>query len=225
MCDVPIVKPMPPFMTMTPRSTHRMRTLASALTLTLGLSSSALWAADAPTTSNSCDQFKTVLMGRMDPSIRGYSMETMPSKAPVPPGGKVIGTCEGGAIKIVYFRSGAPQPLADSTTVATKPAATPPAAPAVPKASAPALAAVKPAVEPATELSTAPPQVAAVAAPEIAPEPALEHSYFSLNIDVMAGLWKWLLAFTALALAGGAWAWWTHHNAFDAAGLPRGPRL
>lgn len=37
--------------------------------------------------------------------------------------------------------------------------------------------------------------------------------------------WHWLLAFLIVPVAGAVWAWRTHHSAYDAAGLPRGPRL
>ncbi|MCW7536803.1 hypothetical protein OOT46_02905 [Aquabacterium sp. A7-Y] len=37
--------------------------------------------------------------------------------------------------------------------------------------------------------------------------------------------WQWLLALVLLPLGLGAWAWLDHHRTYDAAGLPRGPRL
>jgi len=37
--------------------------------------------------------------------------------------------------------------------------------------------------------------------------------------------WPWLCALLLLPLAAWAWAWVAHRRAYDAAGLPRGPRL
>jgi hypothetical protein len=37
--------------------------------------------------------------------------------------------------------------------------------------------------------------------------------------------WHWFLALVLLPLAGWSWAWLAHRRAYDAAGLPRGPKL
>jgi hypothetical protein len=42
---------------------------------------------------------------------------------------------------------------------------------------------------------------------------------------LMGGLWPWVVALLLLPLAAWGWAWFSHRRAFDAAGLPRGPRL
>lgn len=236
MHDAPILNPMPLFTRIQSTSRHSGHARAWALALSLALSSTGLWAVDAPTLSSSCEQFKTVLVGRMDPSIRGYSMEAMPANATVPTGGKVIGTCDGGATKIVYYRFGAPTPSASSAPVATQPvrtvaSATPVPAPtvAVPAVVAPPVptapstpvqaAPTKPAVELTAPANTAPAQVAAETPTEASTSVSVQIAEF------MAGKWQWLLAFLALALSAAAWAWWMHHNAYDAAGLPRGPKL
>lgn len=39
------------------------------------------------------------------------------------------------------------------------------------------------------------------------------------------GLWGWVAGFAVLALAGMLWAWHAQRSAYDAAGLPRGPKL
>jgi hypothetical protein len=70
-----------------------------------------------------CDQLKVVLSARIDAAgARGYSLEAVPAGTGVPPGAKVIGTCEGGASKILYRRGGAARPTSD-TPEAAQPAA------------------------------------------------------------------------------------------------------
>ena len=72
---------------------------------------SMLLAAGAQAQANSCDQLKGVLAARIDASgVRGYTLETVPDGTPVPPDAKVIGTCQGGAGKILYRRWGASRP-------------------------------------------------------------------------------------------------------------------
>ncbi|GEM_PF-1654285 len=92
---------------------------------------SMLLARGAYAQASACDQLKLALTARIDPSIRGYTLEIMPAGVPVPSGAKVIGTCEGGARRILFRRWGAtPSPANASTAVepASAPQAT--AAPA-----------------------------------------------------------------------------------------------
>ena len=238
MHEAPIVQTMPSFLTLAVSAKHigaRARVLVkvgivaktSALSLSLALSGAVLSGAQAQTLSSACEEFKTVLVGRMDPSIRGYSMETLPANAPTPAGGKVIGTCEGGSIKIVYFRFGAPTPITNSAPAPATPAPAaaspgPAATPPAPK-TLPPPAPTTPAVAIAVERSAAPVKATAPAEPELAAPQA--PAAMPQVADFLAGKWQWLLALLTLALAGGVWAWWVHHNAYDAAGLPRGPRL
>lgn len=57
--------------------------------------------------STSCDMLKAKLGERIEAGgVRGYSLEAVPSRTPTPPGAKVIGTCEGGAMKMLYRRFG-----------------------------------------------------------------------------------------------------------------------
>jgi hypothetical protein len=37
--------------------------------------------------------------------------------------------------------------------------------------------------------------------------------------------WHWLAALALLMLGGSLWAWLAHRSAYDAAGLPRGPKI
>src|SRR6266568_1442863 len=83
----------------------RARPRAMVATLLVGLMASMLLAAGAFAQAGACDQLKATLAARIDPSIRGFSLETVPGGTPVPPGAKVIGTCEGGARKILFRRS------------------------------------------------------------------------------------------------------------------------
>jgi len=43
--------------------------------------------------------------------------------------------------------------------------------------------------------------------------------------DFLTEHWPWFLALALLPLAGWLWAWLAYRRAYDAAGLPRGPRL
>ena len=52
-----------------------------------------------------CDDYKAVLAARIEATgVRGYSLEVVLANAPVPPGAKVIATCEAGARKFLYRR-------------------------------------------------------------------------------------------------------------------------
>jgi hypothetical protein len=74
-----------------------------ALTSAAGLSM--LVAASPPAQASACDDYKAVLAARFESAgVRGYSLELVPANAPVPPGAKVIATCEGGARKFLYRR-------------------------------------------------------------------------------------------------------------------------
>lgn len=184
--------------------------------------SALLWPLVAGAQASACDELKSRLAARIDPGIRVYTLEAVAADATMPPGAKVIGTCEGGARKIVFSRR-APAPGASTAgaSEAPKPASAPaiavvanepvvapvvPAAPAAPVASA---------ASPATEAASAPALVASV--PDAADEP--------LPIAWLRARWPWLAAPLVLALAGALWAWVAHRRAYDDYGLPRGPRL
>lgn len=69
---------------------------------------------------------------------------------------------------------------------------------------------------PPPESSPASPQ----AAPALPPDATLpDHPGF------LASNWPWLAAVLLLPLIAALWAWFSHHRAYDAAGLPRGPKL
>lgn len=122
--------------------------------------------AGAQAQTPACEQLKATLAARIPPEIRGFSMEGVPSDAPVPAGAKAIGTC--GAYKVLYRRFGGGSPSATagasapdalpSTTATEEPvkrAPTPPAtrpapAPAPASAPAPAPRAAARATEPAS---------------------------------------------------------------------------
>jgi hypothetical protein len=87
--------------------------------------------------SNACEQLKSKLAARIDPSIRGHSLEIVPASTPVPSGAKVIGTCEGGARKVLFRRFGG---STESSAAAS--AETPAPAPAPPPAPTPKVVAV-----------------------------------------------------------------------------------
>ncbi len=77
----------------------------------------ALQAATAHAQTEVCDQFKGVLAARIEATgVRGYSLDAVPARTPVPPDAKVIGTCEGGAWKVLYRRWGASRPSSASNS-------------------------------------------------------------------------------------------------------------
>jgi hypothetical protein len=91
----------------------------------------------------------------------------------------------------------------------------------------------KPAASPVTTLSvdrlrlpdppeTAPPVASAPASRSAPPDPPRATAI----ADLIAARWPWIAA-TAflLAAAAGFWIWRTRYSPYDAAGLPRGPRL
>lgn len=43
--------------------------------------------------------------------------------------------------------------------------------------------------------------------------------------EFMAEYWRWIAALLLLPVAAWLWAWRAHRNAYDEAGLPRGPKL
>jgi hypothetical protein len=174
--------------------------------------------------SSSCDQFKQTLAARIDATNRGFTLETIPGNAAVPSGTKVVGTCEGGARKILLVRAGSAAASAVAA-MASSPASVPQAARAAAAASVPASAAVAaPAATPAAEPLPAPP-TATTAKPVPA---AVDGTAASAAVHPATGvlqLWPWFLVPLLLVLSGVFWAWFSHHRAYDAAGLPRGPRL
>ena len=147
------------------RVTHRAPGRPAALALCrLLAAASALVASSAQAQTPACDMLKNNLAARIDPSIRGFTLETVAGDAPVPPGAKVIGTCEVNAYKILFRRVGDTRPApfgGNAPASAPTPAPKPPApaqvpAPSPPPPPAPAPV-VKPAVTPASSPSVAPP--------------------------------------------------------------------
>lgn len=134
--------------------------------------------------SNSCELLKQTLASRIPPEIRGYAMDDVPSKTPVPPGGKVIGTCEGGARKVIYRRYGGAPLTGEASAPASATQASAPAPKPVASAPAPVVVqkeAPKPKVEPVVPPKPVTPPAASapavtppkpVASAPVAPPPA-----------------------------------------------------
>jgi Protein of unknown function (DUF1161) len=236
--------------TLTPTA-HRSLRLALLPAATL------LLATGAQAQSPNCDQLRQRLSQGIEAGgVRGYALDILPAKAPAPSGGKVIGTCDGGAYKAVYRRFGgpvpaeaippgaaaplpapAPPPAPAPTPVAMKPAPKPepeqrPAPPPPPPPPPPAVKVPEPAPPPpapAPEPAPAPAVVVAVAEPPVASAPATlaaaqpaapQPEAATVGID-----WNWLWALLLLPLVFWFWSWANHRRQYDAAGLPRGPRL
>jgi Protein of unknown function (DUF1161) len=191
---------------------------------------SMLLAAGAYAQANPCDQLKGVLAARLDASgVRGYTLETVPAGARVPPGVKVIGTCQGGASKILYRRSGATQPSSDDPD-AGQPASKPQAivVPNEQSAPPPAASAVAPPLGNAGQVQAARGDDRAVAPPQSMPPGKTAGANVPLAqraSEFMAEHWRWFGALAFVLIAALIWVWHVHRTAYDEAGLPRGPRL
>ena len=234
--------------------THQM---ARFTILAVGPVASMLLAHGAHAQANACDQLKAALVARIDPGIRGYSLEAVPGSSPVPPGAKVIGTCEGGARKILFRRSGSP-PSSTGTASAVEPASAPPASAAPVETNrrlalassdlASQLAATPASV---TRLPPGPPAGVAKPLAEVhasgpgamasagaSDVPSGEPVPAQRDLPVMAGApfaqrvaeflgryWPWMAALALVPLGALLRVWLAHRSGYDAAGLPRGPKL
>ena len=224
-------------MSATPRKPSRYRLAVQCSVSTILQTASMLLATGAAAQPNACDQLKSVLAARIPPAVRGYSMETVPADAPVPPGAKAIGTC--GASKILYRRWGGAQPSSRGAGAA-EPASAPNAAPLpVLRSMAAASAVPAPAVEPeqalarsASDVVAARPTEALVAEPAQAQrdetragKPPLTQQISEFIAEHWRWGWQWVWALVLLPLAACSWAWLAHRRAYDETGLPRGPKL
>jgi Protein of unknown function (DUF1161) len=216
-----------------------MRRRAHARWLTLP---ALLLAGGAQGQTGACEQLTARLAARIESTgVRGYSLEVVPAAAPMPRDGKVIGTCEAGARKVVYRRWGgaaaaSPAPAAPPPAALTAaPPAPPPEPPPVPEAAAPVVAAAAPV---APVIQPAPPASSAVESPASAaqPEPSASPGQAAASAAVpdaggassripgwLAEHGLWLAAL--LVLVAGGWIWRSRFSAYDEGGLPRGPRL
>ncbi len=219
--------------------------------------------------SSACETLKATLAARIESTgVRGYAMDVLPGRTPVPSGAKVIGNCDGGAFKVVYWRwasarkvpavgedakvaAQAPASAAASVAVPKVPAvvapsaktqpvaapmvvAVPVPAPVAPNASASATSKPEPAIAPATATSTSSlsavpvvdERVAVSAQPAPVESPDGEKLPFSHRATAfVTAHWPWVSAALLVPLALWLWAWRAHRNAYDEAGLPRGPKL
>src|SRR5215470_10747697 len=80
--------------------------------------------------SANCEAFKERLAAGIEGNgVRGYALEVVPSGSPVPLGARSLGTCDGGAYTVLYWRwaqaRGEAEPAAPPTSVTDAPAATP----------------------------------------------------------------------------------------------------
>lgn len=197
---------------------------------------------------SSCEQFRDRLAERMEADAKGLVLAIGPGSAAVPSGAKVVGNCEGGARKVLLFRSAAAaaawtaggassaaRPASAAATAGeakpvaeTKPAAVAPAgpAPAASAGTAPKRGAAPPVVVPAAPEGPAPIVSAAASAPQApSAESALPPASGPRLVDRLREHWPWVAVPGALLLVAALWAWIAYRRAYDAQGLPRGPRL
>ena len=199
-------------------------TTAATRTIRPLMHAALLLAASAQAQTPACDQFKGVLATRLHSDVHGYTLDGVPSNTAVPPGAKVIGTCGGGAYKILLRQGGG---------VSQSPDIPRPVARAVQTPSAPASAVAAPREEPVK----APPVVASAAAPVVAmPAPSPPHDAASdppatpvapapSDLGFIAEYGRWLLALALLPIIVWGWRWIAYRRLYDENGLPRGPRF
>jgi hypothetical protein len=184
-----------------------------------------------------CDQLKGVLAARIDAAgALGYNLETVPAGTPVPPGAKVVGTCEGGTSKILYRRGGAARPTAHTpeaahpastaraTNVLQEQARRPPGVegdrssrPTAVPASSPAQRVISQSTE--ATFALAQPQPTLPERPAATEPPAQEDAS-----GFMADHWPWVGALVFALLAAAIWGRHAYFSACDKTGLPRGRR-
>lgn len=206
--------------------------LAPLLLLAAGL----LCVGPAEAQSASCDQFKETLAGRI--RVPGFTLESVPASTKTPAGAKVVGTCEGGAYKVLLRRGAAAQEAAASAP--DEAAAAPPLRPTPAASPTPAPTPTRTPQPTATAVPTATPTPAATPAPTPTPAPAATPqpepsaaaspasdgmSWTDRAREFLARHWPWVLTFAGLPLLIWLAAWITHRRYYDEAGLPRGPRL
>jgi len=253
------------------RSRRLPRALLPAASLLL-----ATTGVQAQAQSANCDKLRQTLSARIEAGgIQGYGLDILPAKETPPAGGKVIGTCDGGAFKAVYRRFGgssSPPAVTSEAPAPVRMAAGPSPAPPAPAPSpaptppSPPPPAPQPVPQPAPQPTPAPPPPPAPAPPPVvspviitaaepitmvaASSPPATLTLASASRDPMAlpavdvappaespswlqrasarvrGDWLWTFwALLLLPLVGWLWSWLQHRRLYDAAGLPRGPRL
>lgn len=199
--------------------------------------------------TSACDRLKATLASRIDPSLGNYTLEAVPAGEAVTGGGKVIGTCEGGARKLVLRRGAALQAPTDAAAVA--PSASGPAVGAAPVESgrrsrellreraAPPMAPVasRPSTDAAAPLPVAAPrveqekppeadatrvEVTRAAETEVQPQEPVQTTSAA---GFVGRFGHWILGASLLVLAAWLWARLSYRRAYDEAGLPRGPKL
>ena len=174
----------------------------------------------------SCDQFKAKLTARIERGSEPFRITSVPSGETVPAGGRVVGNCGGGRWTLVLLTGAAATPIQASAPVreareAREARESQPPEPAVASPSVasveaqptvPAAAQTPPAVAsapvPTPDQAAAP----ASAAPSAGQPPAFETLMWVAGVAVLL----------VIAVAGRRIV---YRLRYDAAGLPRGPRL
>ncbi len=90
--------------TLNTHASRRRGRLAALALCQLPAAAALLVASGAQAQTPACDQLKASLTARIKPGPTGFTLETVRADAPVPPGAKAIGTCEGSVYKILLRR-------------------------------------------------------------------------------------------------------------------------
>jgi hypothetical protein len=189
--------------------------------------------------AGACDQLKTTLAARIDRSMRDFTLEVVPAGTPAPSGAKVIGTCEGGARKVLLLRqegqraagaaSAMDAAMAAPTAIQRQALAPTPTSTPI-QAPAPAAPAPPPPGLPVVEAQPVLTGIDAQAStPESPPTEATEVGGPAANPSRLTAWllrrWPWIGAALAMVLAVPLLSWLIYRRTYDSAGLPRGPRL
>jgi len=215
--------------------THPLTAIAAAAVACVA---SLLLASQTHAQSSACEQLKAKLSARIESSIRSFTLEAVTAGTPLPPGAKAIGTCDGGAYKILLLRSGSASSVA--ATARPLPIANPaPAASSVVPVQVQAKVQVQAQVQMHAPESPSPRASAAVKAIPAAPAaPSALTSSTASEAAQTNGLplsnrapelvrqyWHVCAAIVLTLLAATVWAWLRHRRSLDTAGLPRGPKI
>jgi len=179
-----------------------------------------------------CDQLKGALAARIDAAgAVGYNLETVPAGTPVPPGAKVIGSCEGGTSKILYRRRSAARSPAHTPEAAHPAAAAQvdnvsqehaPRPPGVDGDRSPPPTAA-PAISPAQRIvpqSTEPTAALAQSQPTLPDTPAAtKEPRTQEEASGIMDYWRWIGAAVSALLAAAIWVRHARSSGYNKTGL------
>jgi hypothetical protein len=178
------------------------------------------WTAHAQTPS--CEQFKAKLMARIAVGPGPFHLTSVPSGETIPVGGRVVGNCGGGKWTLVLLAGVAVPPNLASAPVREPRGGQPPEQIATP----PSVVSVD-AQPPMSDASELPPAIASESMPtpvqSAAPASTAPSTWNPPAFETL--MWVAGVAVSLVLVLVVAARWIAYRLRYDAAGLPRGPRL